>query len=96
MGSEMCIRDSLVAHDSKGIFQNLPSPLKVARYHSLTVEESSLPADLEVAARSQSSREIMALRHKSLDSFIGVQFHPESILTPEGKILLKNFFSLST
>jgi len=86
-------KQDLVEHDSKGIFKNLSSPLEVARYHSLIVEDSSLPREFEVSARSQSSGEIMAIRHKNFPSLVGLQFHPESILTPEGKILLKNFFS---
>ncbi len=85
-------KQDLIEHDSKGVFTSLPSPLKVARYHSLTVEESSLPEKFEISARSIESGEIMAFRHLELPAVVGLQFHPESILTPDGKLLLKSFF----
>ncbi len=80
---------SSVYHDSKGVFQGLTNPLVATRYHSLIVEEESLPDALTVSAWT-SHGEIMGLRHKSLP-VEGVQFHPESLETPEGARLLKNF-----
>ena len=83
---------SEVSHDGKSIFNGLDSPFKAGRYHSLVVERESLPACLEVSAET-SDGVIMGLRHceKRIE---GVQFHPESILTPEGKGLLRNFLQL--
>ena len=78
----------LVDHDGKGLFLDLPNPLKVTRYHSLIVEESRLPHCLEVSARSETG-EIMGLRHRVYPIF-GVQFHPEAYLTEGGLALLKN------
>lgn len=80
---------SSVYHDGKGVFQGLTNPLVATRYHSLIVEEESLPDELIVSAWT-SHGEIMGLRHKSLP-VEGVQFHPESLETPEGARLLKNF-----
>jgi anthranilate synthase component 2 len=83
---------SQVKHDGAGVFAGLPSPLEATRYHSLVVEESSLPDVLTVTARTDDG-EIMGLRHRELP-IEGVQFHPESILTAEGKRLLANFLGL--
>jgi anthranilate synthase component 2 len=80
---------SLIEHDGRGLFAGVASPFEATRYHSLVVEESSCPAVLEVTART-ADREIMGLRHRELP-IEGVQFHPESILTVEGKRLLDNF-----
>ena len=82
-----------VYHDSKTIFAGIASPMKAGRYHSLAAERESLPACLEISAETEDG-EIMGLRHKD---FIveGIQFHPESILTENGKVLLKNFLELS-
>jgi anthranilate synthase component 2 len=80
---------SKIEHDACGVFAGIPSPFEATRYHSLVVEESSLPAELTVTART-ADREIMGLRHRDLP-IEGVQFHPESILTVEGKRLLDNF-----
>ncbi len=77
-----------VEHDGRTLFAGLPSPLTVGRYHSLVVEESSLPETLEVTARGGGV--IMALRHKTLPAE-GIQFHPESVLTEQGHDLLRNF-----
>ena len=82
-------KTSEVIHDGKTIFAGLPSPFAAMRYHSLIVESTSIPPTLEVSART-AENEIMGLRHKELP-IEGVQFHPESILTVEGKHLLKNF-----
>lgn len=82
-------KTSLIEHDGRGIFRNLPSPFQATRYHSLIVEQSSLPDVLEVSARTAEG-EIMALRHRSLP-IEGVQFHPESILTEHGHDMIKNW-----
>lgn len=84
-------KTSLISHDGKGVFTGLPNPFEAMRYHSLVVEESTLPACLEVTARSEQG-ELMGLRHRSLP-VEGVQFHPESIMTPDGVLLLENFLA---
>ena len=90
-------KTSSINHDSKGVFANLEGNFIATRYHSLVVEEESLPGCLEVSAWSNdegSSKEIMAVRHREL--FVeGVQFHPESILSEHGYQILKNFLDLS-
>jgi anthranilate synthase component 2 len=86
-----------VAHDGKGIFAGLPSPLRAMRYHSLVVSPRGLPAELEVTGWSsdrEPGAEIMALRHRRHPIY-GVQFHPESIATEQGKTILKNFLELA-
>jgi anthranilate synthase component 2 len=83
---------SAVAHDGRGVFAGLPSPLTVTRYHSLAIERASLPACLEVSAASEDG-EIMGVRHREL-AVEGVQFHPEAILTEHGHALLANFLTL--
>lgn len=85
-------KTSSVHHDGKTVFQNLTNPLVAARYHSLVVEKDDLPQDLEVTAWT-SQGEIMGLRHRRY-AVEGVQFHPESILTGDGKKLLTNFLAL--
>jgi para-aminobenzoate synthetase component 2 len=82
---------SLIEHDGKGIFKNIPNPFKAVRYHSLIIEEDSLSNDFEVSARSEIGI-IQGIRHKSL-RLEGVQFHPESIETENGKDLLNNFIN---
>lgn len=82
-------KTSEVRHDGRGVLRGLPDPLRAARYHSLAVEEAGLPADLEVTARSEDGV-VMGLRHRSLP-VEGVQFHPESFLTPRGPAILRNF-----
>ena len=82
-------KTSLIEHDGKGLFAGLPQPCEVGRYHSLAADRESIPAVLEVTART-SGGEIMGVRHREL-SVEGVQFHPESVLTPEGDQLLGNF-----
>jgi len=84
-------KTSPMSHDGKGVFTGLPDPFDGMRYHSLIVEEDSLPDCLEITCRTDEG-ELMGLRHKEL-SIEGVQFHPESILTPAGITLLKNFMS---
>ena len=89
-------KTSRISHDGKGIFGNLPNPLEVMRYHSLVVETASLPDELEVTARATDDpTEIHAVRHRAHPVW-GVQFHPESILTQNGKEILRNFLSLTT
>ena len=84
-------KTSLIYHDSRGIYQGLPNPFEAARYHSLVVKEP-LPEELSVAAFTRQG-EVMGIRHKTFP-VQGVQFHPESILTPHGKQILKNFMEL--
>jgi anthranilate synthase component 2 len=84
-------KTSTIAHIGEGVFEDLPSPFTVIRYHSLAIERSSLPACLEVTAWTDDG-EIMGVRHKEYD-IEGVQFHPESILSEHGHALLKNFLT---
>jgi len=86
-------KTSMVSHDNRGVFTGLPNPFEAMRYHSLVVDESSLPDCLEVTARSETG-ELMGLRHKTL-AVEGVQFHPESIASEYGLELLNNFMSLT-
>jgi anthranilate synthase component 2 len=81
-------KTSLISHDGAGLFAGLPNPLQATRYHSLIVERSSLPRELEITAEADGL--IMGMRHRALP-VEGVQFHPESILTPAGNDLLANF-----
>lgn len=85
-------KTSMVEHDGLTIFKGLGSPMVANRYHSLIVEEKSLPDELEISARSQENGKtvIMGLRHRELP-VEGVQFHPESVLTPDGPQLIRNF-----
>lgn len=85
-------KTSMIYHDNKGIFKGLSNPFVATRYHSLLVERKSLPKHLEISAWTKEG-EIMGLRHKKFPWIEGVQFHPESILTIEGKKILKNFLS---
>jgi anthranilate synthase/aminodeoxychorismate synthase-like glutamine amidotransferase len=86
---------SLVEHDGTGLFDGLPTPLSVMRYHSLIVERESLPAELEILAFAKDRpEEVHAVRHRTHPVW-GVQFHPESILTTGGKTILKNFLALA-
>jgi anthranilate synthase/aminodeoxychorismate synthase-like glutamine amidotransferase len=91
-------KTSPVEHDGKGVFAGLPTPLTCTRYHSLIVEEKSLPADLAVTARTAESNGgggsvIMGLRHRHLP-IEGVQFHPESVLTEGGHQMIRNFMEM--
>jgi anthranilate synthase component II len=89
-------KTSLIHHDGRGVFRGVPSPFEATRYHSLIVDEASLPDCLEVSAWTVDAQgrrdEIMGLRHRALP-VEGVQFHPESILTQHGHALLRNFLS---
>ncbi len=84
-------KTSPVIHDGRGCFTSLPSPFDAMRYHSLIVDEKELPDCLEATAHTEQG-ELMGIRHKSL-TVEGVQFHPESIMTPDGIQLLRNFVS---
>ena len=87
-------KTSPIRHDGKGVFAGLPDPFEATRYHSLVVEQDSLPDCLEITAWTETEDgafdEIMGLRHKTLP-VEGVQFHPESILTQHGHDMLRNF-----
>jgi anthranilate synthase component 2 len=83
-------KTSVIEHDGRGVFSGLTGPFVASRYHSLVVADEGLPADLVVTARTDDDRAIMGLRHKSRPVH-GVQFHPESILTGEGRHILRNF-----
>jgi len=83
-------KTSTIEHDGRGVFWGLAAPFTASRYHSLVVAEESVPPDLEVCARTKEDRTIMGLRHRTWPIH-GVQFHPESILTGEGRRLLRNF-----
>ena len=86
-------KTSLIYHNKRGIFKNIKNPFEATRYHSLIIEKKSLPkGSLQVIAKTRQG-EIMAIKHK-LHQTWGVQFHPESILTKEGKRILKNFLGL--
>ncbi|HEY5752972.1 MAG TPA: aminodeoxychorismate/anthranilate synthase component II [Chthoniobacterales bacterium] len=85
-------KTSPILHNGEGVFEGLPNPFEATRYHSLLVERHSLPAELTITAETAEG-EIMGLRHKEYPIH-GVQFHPESILTLEGKKLLKNFLAI--
>jgi anthranilate synthase/aminodeoxychorismate synthase-like glutamine amidotransferase len=84
-------KTTLIFHRGQGVFQNLPMPLTANRYHSLIVERSTLPDELEITAETAEGL-IMGLRHR-IYPVEGVQFHPESIMTPRGKDLLQNFLA---
>ena len=83
-------KTSTIEHNGRGVFTGLTAPFLASRYHSLVVAEESLPDCLEVTARTQEDGTIMGLRHRTLPVH-GVQFHPESILTNEGRRILRNF-----
>ncbi|MGB0936209.1 MAG: anthranilate synthase component II [Colwellia sp.] len=89
-------KTSLIEHKELGLFEKIKRPMQVTRYHSLIVNKSSLPSCLKVTAWTQQADgtmdDIMAIEHETLP-IVGVQFHPESILTPDGKLLLSNFLS---
>jgi len=86
-------KTSFVKHDGKSVFEGLPQPCEVGRYHSLIAEPASIPAELEVSAITAEG-EIMGLRHRRF-TIEGVQFHPESVLTPQGPQLMGNFLRMT-
>jgi len=88
-GKVMHGKTSRIRHDERGVFEKIPNDFVATRYHSLVVQEGSLPEDLQVTARSEDG-EIMGLRHRSLP-VEGVQFHPEALLTEHGHKMLQNF-----
>jgi len=87
-------KTSDIYHTGEGLFKGIPSPFKAVRYHSLVIDRSTLPDEIEITAWTKEDNEIMAIAHKELPLW-GVQFHPESILTEHGKKLLKNFMELA-
>jgi anthranilate synthase/aminodeoxychorismate synthase-like glutamine amidotransferase len=86
-------KTSTVVHDGKGVFAGITEPFHAGRYHSLVIANDSVPADLEVAARTREDGTIMGVRHRQYKVH-GVQFHPESVLTDEGRRILQNFLDL--
>jgi anthranilate synthase component II len=89
-GVPMHGKTSTIEHDGLGVFSGIAGPFVASRYHSLVVAEQGLPAELEITARTREDANIMGLRHRTWPVH-GVQFHPESILTGEGKTILRNF-----
>ena len=85
-------KTSLIKHDGKSVFEGITQPFEVGRYHSLCAETETIPDTLEVTAETDSGV-IMGVRHRSLQ-IEGVQFHPESVLTPEGELLMTNFMRM--
>jgi anthranilate synthase/aminodeoxychorismate synthase-like glutamine amidotransferase len=86
-------KTSIIQHDGRGVFAGLPQPCEVGRYHSLIAAPETLPPELEVSARTAEG-EIMGVRHRTF-TVEGVQFHPESILTPDGPALMRNFLEFT-
>ena len=86
-------KTSAVEHAGTGVFAGLPPTFQAGRYHSLVVAERTLPGDLEVTARTKDDGIVMGLRHRTLPIH-GVQFHPESVLTAEGRRILRNFLEM--
>jgi anthranilate synthase component 2 len=87
-------KTSAIHHGGTGLFEGMPNPFQAGRYHSLVIRRDRVPADLEVTAETGDGL-VMAVRHRTLPRF-GVQFHPESILTPDGPRLVENFLRLTT
>jgi len=86
-------KTSMVRHDGKGLFYGMPNPFRAVRYHSLIVTHESVPADFVVTATAEDDGEIMGMRHRTLP-IEGVQFHPESVLTEQGRTIVENFAKL--
>jgi anthranilate synthase/aminodeoxychorismate synthase-like glutamine amidotransferase len=86
-------KTSTVEHDGRGVFAGITAPFQAGRYHSLMIASDSVPAELEVSARTREDGTIMGVRHRKYNVH-GVQFHPESVLTDEGRRILKNFLDL--
>jgi anthranilate synthase/aminodeoxychorismate synthase-like glutamine amidotransferase len=87
-------KTSPIHHNGRELFEGMPNPFTATRYHSLIIERKSLPVCLEITAETKPEGEIMGVRHKTLPVW-GVQFHPESILTENGRLILQNFLKLS-
>ncbi len=83
-------KTSPIRHDGKGVFRGLPDPFAATRYHSLVVRKDSIPEGFEACAWSEDDGEVMGIRHRTLP-IAGIQFHPESVLTPDGKQLIQNY-----
>lgn len=92
-GRPMHGKKSMISHDGQGLYAGLPDPFEAGRYHSLVIEKESLPACFKVTATAGDDGEIMGIRHESLP-LEGVQFHPESVLTANGKRMLRNFIEI--
>ncbi len=96
--TQMHGKASTLSHDGRGVYQGLPSPFSVIRYHSLVIEKATLPACLEITSTSEDG-EIMGVRHRDLAGtgtpLEGVQFHPQSILSEHGHAMLRNFIAMS-
>ncbi|MFH0860395.1 MAG: aminodeoxychorismate/anthranilate synthase component II [Candidatus Altiarchaeota archaeon] len=86
-------KTSMIEHDGTGVLKGVPSPFEATRYHSLVVDDKALPEELKVTARSLDDKEIMGLKHVDYPTY-GLQFHPESILTPYGKKIVRNFLRI--
>jgi len=86
-------KTSPVSHTGRGLYRKIPNPFEATRYHSLVISRKNFPKELVVEATAEDDGEIMGIRHRTLPIY-GVQFHPESILTAEGKAVLKNFLNL--
>jgi anthranilate synthase/aminodeoxychorismate synthase-like glutamine amidotransferase len=86
-------KTSTVVHDGKGVFEGITAPFPAGRYHSLVIADDHVPAELQVAATTREDGTIMAVRHR-IYPVHGVQFHPESVLTAEGRTILRNFLDL--
>jgi len=91
--SPMHGKTSTVVHDGRGVFSGIAGPFQAGRYHSLIIAGNTVPSDLEVAARTRDDNTIMGVRHRKYPVH-GVQFHPESVLTDEGRRILQNFLDL--
>ncbi len=87
-------KSSLVEHDGKGVFEGMPNPFRAIRYHSLVIDEASIPAEFLVTARSTDDGEVQGMRHRDLP-IEGVQFHPESIMTEQGMTIVENFVAMT-
>jgi anthranilate synthase component 2 len=86
-------KSSSIEHDGRGLFAGLRGPFAAARYHSLVVAEEGWPERLEITARTVDDHTVMALRHREWPMH-GVQFHPESVLTADGRLMLRNFLEM--
>jgi len=86
-------KTSTVEHNGKGVFAGISTSFQAGRYHSLVVPEATMPGDLEITARTKEDNLVMGIRHKTLPIH-GVQFHPESVLTNEGRRILRNFLEM--
>jgi anthranilate synthase component 2 len=83
---------SMIEHNREGVFENIPSPFSATRYHSLVISPEFFPDELEITAQTQDGV-IMGVRHKQYRSMVGVQFHPESVMTESGMEMVRNFLN---